>query len=369
MKVDARTSRTVPPAGGRAARARSGSGFTIIELLVSILVIAILIGILIVAVTAAIGAGRRSGEQGFITGMQTGVGVFQNTFDNRLPPMVWDGAPIALETDPSMPLISGVPASAPVFPPAQPPPPPGTVRQVATYERIYQDGGAVLLQGHAPSNGTEPEPLFEPERDPRYSKFALPIFLMGSLGDDADGRAGPGMRLTYTNRGGWALGGQSEVREALFAASNESAVQTSYVSLDEYREHGRAAPAAGSPELAANPDRTAFVNGAGVAIRYYRWEASVESQVAGTQQGRLGFLNIPVILRDPRDWDDPDEPGPKVPQELRSARYALVGAGPNGLFGTEPLDLLRERLGIGPGMADEGVRYEAWRDNVVRVGK
>jgi len=341
--------------------------FTIIELLVSILVISILIAILIVAVNAALNAARRGGEQQTVAGLQTGIGLFQGTFDNRLPPMVWDGDPIELVSDSSAPTITGAPTEGPVDPPAFPTPPPGTARRVATYDAIYQDGGAVVLTGRKPSLGGDPTPLFDPLQDPRYSKFALPIFLGGLLSEDADGVSGPGMRLTYTNRGGWSLGGQSQVREPLFAMANERGVQTSYVSIDERREHGDTGLQPGDED--ADPDRTAYVNAQGVAIRYYRWVQSDPAATQGANQGTLGFLNLPLVLRDPEDWDDPDEPGPRISTELRSATYALVSAGPNGVFGIEPIGLLRERLGTGGNVAEEVVRHEAWADNVVRLGQ
>ncbi len=334
----------------------------------AIVVIAILIGLLIVAVTAAIRGARRAGEQGVATGIQTGVATFQTTFENRLPPLVYDGDPIELVTAASTPRISGGPGNreGPVYRGngSQPP-------VVATLQEIYVDGGSVFLTGHEPPDGTgQYDWLFDPARDPRYSKFSLPMFLGGVLGEDVDGVSGPGMRLTFTNRRGWSMGGTSEVRGVFYQPSNETAIVSSYVSVDEFREHGQAAggnlPAGASD---ASPDRTAFVNPAGVAFRYYRWEPNAEQDV-GTGAGNppLAHLNIPRILLDPRTWSDPNEPGEMVPVELRSARYAIVGSGPNGLFGTEPIDLLRSRLGVGPGVAEDAVRFQAWDDNVVRVG-
>lgn len=351
-----RTAGTLRCSSARGRRA----GFTIIELLVTILVIAILIGVLIVAISAALRQSRRAGEQQTVSGIQVGIGVFQSTFDNRLPPLVYDGEPIALVSHASTPRIPGGPTSGPVERQGASDP------VVATYERIYQDGGTAVLTGRVPPGGGGPgTPLFNALRDPRYSKFALPIFLTGALGEDVDGRSGSGLRLTYTNRAGWQIGGRSEVREPFYRPSNESAIVSSYVSVDEYQEHGQA----GSGVLPAgaadpSPDRTAYVNGAGVAVRYYRWEPSDPADLPA-QSPTLAYLNIPQILIDPRTWTAPSE---SVPIELRSARYAVVSAGPNGLFGTEPIEMLRQRLGVGPGVAEDQVRYLAWEDNVVRVG-
>ena len=352
-------------------RGRRGSGpgraapraFTIIELLVSILVIGVLIGLLIVAVQFALRSTRRANDQSLLTGLQTGVGLFQNTFSNQAPPLVYDGAPIELPSHPAMPRIPGGVTMGPVERPG------GTADPiVATFDRIYQDGGATFLRGRASTSPTtEPAPLFDPLQDPRYSKFALPIILGGALGDGVDGVDGPGLRLSYTNRDGWLIGGEATIREPFYGSSRDETTATSYVSADEYAEHGVGVVPPAS--LNADPDRVAYVSVSGTAIRYYRWKASSESEVQGTATGVLAYLNIPLVLRDPRDWDDPMEPGPRVPEQLRSSSYAIVSAGPNGVFGTEPIDLLRERLGVGPGVAEEIVRFEAWEDNVVRLGQ
>lgn len=329
----------------------------------AILVIAVLAGLLIVAVQFAIRSTRRANDQSLLTTIQTGIGVFQNTFNNQAPPLVYDGAPIDLPSHPAMPRIVGGVTMGPVQRPG------GTADPiVATFDRIYQDGGSTFLRGRASTSpNSEPTPLFDPIEDPRYSKFALPIVLGGALGASVDGVDGPGLRLSYTNRDGWQIGGQATVREAFLGLSRDEATASSYVSSDEYAEHGVGVvpPAA----LDADPDRVAYVSVSGTAIRYYRWEASPESEVQGTATGVLAYLNIPLVLRDPRDWDDPMEPGPRVPEQLRSSRYAIVSAGPNGVFGTEPIDLLRERLRVGPGVAEEVVRFEAWEDNVVRLGR
>ena len=128
----------------RCSSAERRAGFTIIELLVTILVIAILIGVLIVAISAALRQSRRAGEQQTVSGIQVGIGVFQSTFDNRLPPLVYDGEPIALVSHASTPRIPGGPTSGPVERQGASDP------VVATYERIYQDGGTAVLTGRVP---------------------------------------------------------------------------------------------------------------------------------------------------------------------------------------------------------------------------
>ncbi|MEZ6233970.1 MAG: type II secretion system protein [Phycisphaerales bacterium] len=350
-----RCAKAQPPSARRA--------FTIIELLVAILVISVLIGLLIVAVQFALRSTRRANDQSLVTGIQTGVGLFQNTFSNQAPPLVYDGAPIALPSHPATPKIPGGVTMGPVQRPG------GSADPiVATFDRIYQDGGATFLRGRASTSpASEPTPLFDPIEDPRYSKFALPIILGGALGASVDGVDGPGLRLSYTNRDGWIIGGEATIREPFLGLSRDDATAAAYVSADEYAEHG--AGAVPPSALNADPDRVAYVSVSGTAIRYYRWEPSSESEVQGTATGPLAYLNIPLILRDPRDWDDPMEPGPRVPEQLRSSSYAIVSAGPNGVFGTEPIDLLRDRLGVGPGVAEEVVRFEAWDDNVVRLGQ
>ena len=56
--------------------------------------------------------------------------------------------------------------------------------------------------------------------------------------------------------------------------------------------------------------------------------------------------------------------------ELRGARWAIVGAGPDGLFGTEPFETLRANLDRPEtGTTEADYRALAKQDNIVEVGR
>ena len=88
-------------------------------------------------------------------------------------------------------------------------------------------------------------------------------------------------------------------------------------------------------------------------------------------------LNIPWVLLDDEALhklkDDPNAAAEidltNGDTKLRSARWAVVGAGPDGVFGTEPIETLRDRLNLQGGKLDDWeVRAKAKADNAVEVG-
>ena len=54
---------------------------------------------------------------------------------------------------------------------------------------------------------------------------------------------------------------------------------------------------------------------------------------------------------------------------INSATYALMSAGPNGLFGDEPIADIQVKLSGVNGLDDEAVRRRALDDNVLEVGQ
>src|SRR5204863_1758069 len=149
--------------------------------------------------------------------------------------------------------------------------------------------------------------------DLRFSVYSLPYYMLGVLDmkrDTADpnsmpvdGFAGPGFR-TVKGDGTFNTGGR--VFQPFFDVSRGSA--------SVYAVDGTL----GKVELR---DRN------GVAFRYYRWE---RGRAQASQQGPAGTvvdladLNVPMFLGDPAQNE-----------QLKKARWAIVGAGPNGLFGNE----------------------------------
>ncbi len=186
-----------------------------------------------------------------------------------------------------------------------------------------------------------------PTPDLRFSRHSLPYYLLGVLAEAQDGKAGPGFRepgrdgsFKKTGRVFDPFFDTSRTRGAIFARD----------------------PAEGQFELR---DRT------GSPYRYYRWLRGNPAQASASNPDgvvTLADLNVPAMVGDPAE-----NPA------LRSAEYAIVGAGPNGLFGDEDelppthpdfLDIqgMQLRLGLSGASAPQ-VKRAAREDNVVEVGQ
>lgn len=310
-------------------------GFTLIELMVVVLIIGILATLISVGLAAALRTARQAAERHELNGLSMGASAFRDEF-GFLPPLVNDGAP--LSSDSEGPILENTPRAG--------------VNSVALRDRrfmTWREANGAMRDGP----------------DERYSKFSLPIYLMGALGERVDGVDGPGMREPR-NDGLFAAGGREY--EPFFEPRREASLVRGYASREEFAEHGEAFPT--SVAALDNPSKAAFVDRNGRAYRYYRWEPSETGEVSGNVPP-IALRNIPQILQDPRFWDDSDRfPGQgEDAVDIRGARYAIVGAGPSGLFGTEPVDLIRERLGLRAGLAEDEVRRRAWEDNIVEVGR
>ncbi len=176
-----------------------------------------------------------------------------------------------------------------------------------------------------------------PNADKRYSIYSLPYYLLGILGEDVDGIEGPGFVEPLRNGSFKIASGPASNRtgrrfEPFFnAGSYDGAVQL-------------IAPEEGRIELR---DRS------GSPFRYYRWIRGDASGAINT----LSDLNIPWLVGDPAENES-----------LRSAEYAVVGAGPNGVFGDEDTAFLEAKLNMRGQPADQIARAAAV-DNVVGVGR
>ena len=174
--------------------------------------------------------------------------------------------------------------------------------------------------------------------DRRFSVYSLSYYLIGALGQASDGTLidgidGPGFREpradgTFRTTGGRRI-------EPLFEVARGS---QGVVAVD---------PVQGRFELR---DRQ------GNAFRFYRW-------VRGDANGQindLSDLNIPLVLGDPEELT-----------ELRGADYAILGAGPNGVFGDLPIEgasFVKQQLGMRESDADAVAERKAREDNVLEVG-
>jgi prepilin-type N-terminal cleavage/methylation domain-containing protein len=324
------------------------SGFTLIELLIAVIVIGALMGLLIVGLRQAAKFARKSAQQQTVSGLKSATTNFKTEF-GFLPPLVYDGEDMGRDSGDVQ--VESFSNSGPVYVDAQ-------GRSLINVYQLGNDRARAFLRGEFLDNSA---PDY---KDPRYSKFSLPFYLAGALDGEVDGVTGPGMSEPLAD-GAWAgvgdaLGGANRTYEPL--------VETGKRSLRLEREYfDRAeADALGGGEPGSKTNRLALVDGKGKAYRYYRWLHDEDPS------DTLG-LNIPGVLLDPvlhRDAiDDPTIDVTGGDMALRSAGWAIVGAGQNGVFGDELIAELKSRLDV-PGNMDEAlVRREAASDNVVEVGE
>lgn len=175
--------------------------------------------------------------------------------------------------------------------------------------------------------------------DERFSLYSLSYYLIGALGKASDGSLidgvdGPGF-LEPRADGSFRTAGGRRFEPYFETARGVQGV----VGVN---------PAEGRFELRDRQGRP---------FRYYRW-------VRGNAQGNvvnLEDLNIPRLLGDPAELT-----------ELRSADYAIVGAGPNGVFGdipTEGAEFLKLELGLRDSTPDSIVEQTGRSDNAIEVGR
>ncbi len=329
-------------AGNRNTRVR---GFTLVELLVSIVVIGVLAGLLITGLNAAGVFARTSAQQQTLNSIGQATTQFETTF-GFAPPLVYDGAEMGSGSAMSRGAFSN---NGPVYT--------AGVRRLVNVYKLGDANGRAFLMGGSLNAGS-------PYQDARYSKFSIPIYLMGSMPADVDGIEGPGM-VTPARDGSWAgvgdamTSGSQQFAPFMDGGSTSARLSPGYFDPNEAAELGGSNP--------SNMDnRDALVDGEGKAFRYYRWlhEDVVEEP---------GDLNIPAVLLDPLTvqaaMSDPSLDVTDGNAELRGASWALVGAGSDGLFGTEDIATLRDRLKKPDNMPEGLVRREAMKDNLVKVGR
>jgi hypothetical protein len=197
--------------------------------------------------------------------------------------------------------------------------------------------------------------------DYRFSIYTLPYYIIGVLDEE---RGGTGPDATAAIDGLKGPGFRTPLRDGRFEHTGRTfqplfAVGSGSTTL--YHNTGSTAGPWGHELRDAN----------GVAFRYYRWEP---------KQNPLATDSLRERLRTPWIIGDPDENA-----ALRSARWAIVGAGINGLFGNEAqLDSnhpqhrswneMAVKLGLSvstPPTPEEmdAIMRKAMEDNIVEVGQ
>lgn len=286
-------------------------GFTIVEVGFSVAILIMLIGLLLVSINAMNRTARRAIEQQNVASLKMSVDHFQDTF-GFLPPLVYDGrtGPSA-QTPPR-----GVSGTDPVDDRRVG----GIMRPAPVVYNVENTEDWDFLRGKESDQAHH-----------RFSVHSLPYYLLGALDEEVDGVQGPGFRTPQPDGSFRVAGGQNY--DPFFDTSKNS--EGIY----------RGDVAKGEVELR---DRN------GVAYRYYRW-------LPGNDDGEINEsddLNIPELLGDAKD--DP---------ELRSAKFAIVAAGPNRAFGEEATEGTDLWTILGLSAGDERAEHIGRQDNIVEVGR
>ncbi len=331
----------------RTARTTQGqrSAFTLIEVLVAIIVIGALVGLLIVGLTRAGRFARQKAAQQTLSSLKTATLQFKSEM-GYLPPLVFDGSEMGGQAGDGASSNAG-----PVHVDS-------LSREIITVYQLGNTNARAFLRGDFLGSGS---PDYD---DPRYSKFSLPFYVVGALDAQVDGVDGPGMSKPLPD-GAWAgvgdaLGGSNKTYEPFMdTGTSASRIERQYTDPSEVAEHSGSTPG----DL---NNRLALIDANGKAYRYYRW-------LPNQNPTNTLELNIPAVLLDPvlyRDaLADPTIDVTDGDVKLRSASFAIIGAGQNKVFGTEDIDELRSIMSMPGSIAEAVVRRAAAADNIVEVGE
>lgn len=303
------------------------------ELLVAILVIFALIGLLIVGIRAVRKSGRGAGDAALVNSLNLAVSNFNREF-GFLPPLVKD-----LQTAVPLRTVSG--------------------RRIPSIYSASVSQDAVFLRTCPPLAAIgAPQSLY----DERFSLVSLPYYVIGAL--EVEGVAGEGKPIDGVAGPGF------------FTPKRDGSFERAGRRFDAFFDLSKNGKALYSTDAAAG--RVVLRDANEIPVRYYRW---LQGDPNTTLIADAEDCNVPFILG--RASDD---------TALRSAAYAIVAAGPDGVFGDEAdiadpansapqplLDAFRltwGELANKVGLPDPGsdlnlqqkVRDKARSDNVFAVG-
>lgn len=362
------TVRTHPERAGHAR-----AGFTLVELLIVILVIGVLLTVVITGIRGVSQLGRDRAST--VTARNLGLAVrqFEQQF-SFLPPLVHDGGPMTatLPIGPDGATFAESPVDRSLLNPLP-----------AAYSGR---SGDLFLRGYATQqvrhvfSTSGPWAGTQGLADQRYSKFSLPYYLVGVLGLDVDGVEGPGFRTPRAS-GPFGLGSEAQEFAAFYDAGGSSSLRLEgdYIDTLEYGESDRPASVPADLASATSRDAQALVDSNGRAFRYYRWTPGNPDAGRGVPEiADVTDQNIPSVLLDvglaieAYGQSQGNQPVTADPTDgdtrLRASEWAIVGAGADGLFGTEDPQVLIEAFGVSSTADVAELRQRAREDNVVEVG-
>ncbi|MEX2218983.1 MAG: hypothetical protein WD749_09505 [Phycisphaerales bacterium] len=205
-----------------------------------------------------------------------------------------------------------------------------------------------------------------------YSEFSLPAYILGALDMSRpaplnnvsfDGVQGPGFRK----------------------AKPDGTFESAGAKFEPFFDVARTPTAVYAED--ASTGKVQLRDRNGVAYRYYRWEHDAGQPDSGHPQvdpvlireGVKIYANVPRIVYDPYfaipfgQLPAAGVQSPRLPDEMKAAAFAIVGAGPNEVFGDEPVAELQAKLGmtINPGNPQDVAKLigRASADNAVEVGR
>jgi prepilin-type N-terminal cleavage/methylation domain-containing protein len=323
--------------GKRGARA-----FTMIEIMISLLILGILLALLIGSVKLVTRTAKGTVDRAAVNEIQKGASQFKQLFGFYIP--------LVRERDPgNAVVIEPIPNANPA----------------RNRVSVHKPQDADFLDDLQANNFTV-NPL-NPLLDERYSERSIAIYLAGVLpspvfpaqpqGLPIDGVNGPGFCKPLID-GSFAI-----PADLLHPGAGADATKRTGQTYEPFIQLG--ASGLRFEGSAAQPDAVTIIDRSGVPIRYYRWEHKLTDLANPYRVPLMVGRNASAI------------PGFPVPESrdlsknanLRTAAFAIVSAGPDGVFGDEQLDVICQKLGISLDPSSEvKIRMRAEQDNVVEVG-
>ena len=337
-------------------RHAAGRGaFTLVEVVVVITLIVILSALLLFSIGPSVKAARTASDTAFARSLGVGVEQFNQQF-GFLPPLVDDfgalpsspGGPIERVTAPGQPFIRL--KGDPMLP------------------RNDAIGQAQFLRHEVVRpDGADQSTL-------RMSYFSLPFYLVGIAGENDTADPQLNARIDGVQGPGFT----QPLADGTFTRSGTT--HAPMINLSTLTER--------LPVTTVDKDR-AFFDRQRRAVRYYRWQPTLHVaagavvpnvQVASpgtapandpTRAGQVRSYNAPTVFplaeRQRLVSGQLQSPESVMTLQQRAARYAVVFAGLDGLFGDETIATLRTALGlVGAAQIDDAeVRRRAAADNLV----
>lgn len=341
-------------------------GFTLVETLVGLTVLVLILSIVIVSVSRARRSAKAAVQAQSLASLKTAVSTFIQNF-NFPPPLCKDmskypAAPKPLDIYVSMP---------------------GGESKLAVYDHTVQKDVDFLhrLGAVVPPTkwSTTSNPNTDKYYDPRFSTASLTFYLVGvadkkittgNTDTPVDGVRGPGFLRPRTD-GTFEVPESAKAKITSGGGGAPPSTRTGetfgpFIDTDK-----------GQLKMVRTGDRYELMDDKGVPYRYYRWEKGNATTGAVTKFSEMNIPWLLVQVLTPEGYRslDVDDAKRKEPEcanrliEINSASYALMSAGPNGLFGDEPIADIQTKLPGVSGLDDEAVRRRAFDDNVVEVGQ